>query len=130
VSVELVYEQGLEPSRHTPELELAIYRIVQEALTNASRHGDAKRAVIEIRADAHTVHLSVRDDGGGFDPGAATDGFGLTGIRERLELLGGEPAIDSAPGRGSTIIARVPSQRRDAQPGGSAAADRTTGTGA
>ena len=51
-SIELAYEQGREPTRHTPELETAIYRIIQEALTNASKHGHAKRAVIEIRENA------------------------------------------------------------------------------
>jgi signal transduction histidine kinase len=129
VSVDLSYEQGRAPSRHTSELELAIYRIVQEALTNASRHSNARRVVIEIREDAHLVHLSVRDDGTGFDPEAATEGFGLMGIRERLELLDGELVIDSAPDRGTVISARLPVQRREAPPTGAAPADRTIGMG-
>jgi signal transduction histidine kinase len=128
-SVELAYEQGREPSRHTSELELAIYRIVQEALTNASRHGKAKRAAIEIREDADAVHLSVRDDGGGFDREAVTEGFGLMGIRERVELLDGELLIDSALGRGTVISARLPAQRREGPHSGAAPADRTIGLG-
>jgi signal transduction histidine kinase len=112
VSVELAYEQGHEPVRHVGELETALYRIVQEALTNAARHGKAKRAVVEVREDSRTVHVSVRDDGCGFDPDADTDGFGLLGMRERVELLGGELQVDSAPARGATVRARLPSQRR------------------
>ena len=88
-SLELAYEQGREPTRHTPELETAIYRIIQEALTNATKHGHAKRAVIEIQENTATVELSVRDDGDGFDPATSTTGFGLLGIRERIQLLHG-----------------------------------------
>jgi len=111
VSVELAYEQGNGATRHLPELETAIYRIVQEALTNASKHGHARRAVVEIHEEAAIVHLSVRDDGRGFDPHNETDGFGLLGMRERVELLGGELLIDSASGRGTVLTARIPVQR-------------------
>jgi signal transduction histidine kinase len=110
VSVELAFEQGSASTRHAPELETAVYRIVQEALTNASKHGGAKRAVVEIHQQETTVHLSVRDDGDGFDPDAETDGFGLLGMRERVELLGGEISIDSAPGQGATVRAHLPVQ--------------------
>ena len=94
--------------RNPPELETAIYRIVQEALTNATRHGYAGRAVVEIVERNHTIHLTVRDDGRGFDPAANTDGFGLHGMRERAELLGGTLTIDSAPGQGATVTASFP----------------------
>lgn len=112
VSVELAYEQGGSSTRHAPELETAIYRLVQEALTNASKHGEAKRAVVEIHERDAIVHVSVRDDGGGFDPDAATEtsGFGLLGMRERVDLLGGELLIDSAPGQGATVRASIPVQ--------------------
>jgi signal transduction histidine kinase len=111
VSVELAHEQGRAATRHAPELETAIYRIVQEALTNASKHGGAKRAVVEIHEQDTTVHISVRDDGAGFDVDAETDGFGLLGMRERVDLLGGEISIDSAPGHGATVTASIPVQR-------------------
>jgi signal transduction histidine kinase len=111
VSVELAYEHGSASSRHAPELETALYRIVQEALTNATKHGGAKRAVVEIHERETTVHLSVRDDGGGFDPEAETDGFGLLGMRERVDLLGGDISIESTPGQGATVTARLPVQR-------------------
>ncbi len=111
VSIDLHYEQGRERTRHAPEVETAIYRIVQEALTNASKHGEAKRAVVEISEQGATVQLSVRDDGAGFDPGAETDGFGLLGMRERVELLSGKLSLDSAPGRGTIVRASIPVQR-------------------
>lgn len=128
-SIELAYEQGRETTRHTVELETAIYRIIQEALTNASKHGQATRAVIEARETPSTVELTVRDDGGGFDPTASTAGFGLTGMRERVALLHGAVQIQSAPGNGTTVTASFPVQRR---PAASAAASperlRRTGT--
>jgi signal transduction histidine kinase len=108
MSVELANGQGRESARHTPEVETALYRIVQETLTNASKHGQAKRAVVEIREQDATVHLSVRDDGEGFDPDGDTDGFGLLGVHERVELLGGELLIESAPGRGTLIRVSIP----------------------
>lgn len=108
VSVDLAYEQGRASTRPPPELETAIYRIVQESLTNASKHGGAKRAVVEIHERDTTVHISVRDDGAGFDMEAETDGFGLLGMRERVDLLGGEISIDSAPGHGATVTASIP----------------------
>ncbi len=115
VSVDLHFEQGRESARHTSELETAVYRIVQEALTNATKHGGAKRAVVEVHEDAAGVHLSVRDDGAGFDPGQSSGGFGLLGMRERVELLGGDLAIVSAPGSGTVVRASLPGQRRDDQ---------------
>ncbi len=67
---------------------------------------------MEIHEDDETVHLEVRDDGAGFDPAAETDGFGLLGMRERVELLDGTLLLDSAPGRGTTVCASFPVQRR------------------
>ncbi len=119
VSIDLAHEQSGSQgegertlARHTPELETALYRIVQEGLTNAAKHGGAKRAVVEIHEDADTVHVEVRDNGTGFDPGADTSGFGLLGMRERVELLDGTLQIDSSPGAGATVRASFPVQRR------------------
>jgi signal transduction histidine kinase len=115
VSIDLAHERGDGiHTRHVPELETAIYRIVQEALTNATKHGGARRAVVEIREEGETVHLEVRDDGGGFDPAAETDGFGLLGMRERVELLDGTLRVDSAPGDGTAVRASFPARRRAA----------------
>jgi signal transduction histidine kinase len=121
VSIELLHERAREQdgqalARHTPELETAMYRIVQEALTNATKHGHAERAVVEIHEDGDTVHVEVRDDGSGFDPAADTSGFGLLGIRERVELLDGTLRIDSSPGAGTTVRASLPVQRQVSAP--------------
>jgi signal transduction histidine kinase len=125
-SIELAYEQGRAPARHTAELETAIYRIIQEALTNASRHGQAKRAAIETRDTATTVELIVSDDGEGFDPRATTTGFGLLGMRERVELLAGAIQIESSPGNGTKVTASFPVRRR---PAALALADSSRRTG-
>jgi signal transduction histidine kinase len=111
-SIDLAYEQGRARSRPVPELEVALYRIVQEALSNAAKHGHAARAVIEVQEDASAIHLTVRDDGQGFDPERAeTKGFGLLGMRERVQLLDGTLRIESAPGEGTTVRATLPVAR-------------------
>ncbi len=117
VSIDLAYEQGRATTRHPPEIETALYRIVQEALTNAAKHGHAKRAVVEIHEDDSAVQLSIGDDGHGFDVNASRDGFGLLGMQERISLLGGDLQIDSTPGHGSTIGARIPVRERVAASG-------------
>ena len=94
------------------EIETAIYRLVQEALTNAVKHGRADRVIVELVEDAATVSLTVNDNGPGFDPRDDTDGFGLIGMHERVELLAGTLRIDSAPGHGTTITASLPARRR------------------
>jgi len=119
VSIELAYEQGREQERHVPEVETAMYRIVQEALTNAAKHGNAKRAVIEVHEDETDISVSVRDDGSGFDLGEHSDGFGLLGMHERVHLLDGTLDIESSPGKGTKVEARFPIRRLpDAQAGG------------
>jgi two-component system, NarL family, sensor histidine kinase DevS len=112
LTVGLAYEEGRAPERHTPELEIAMYRIVQEALTNARRHGGAQRAAVKVEEDQAAVHVIVGDDGGGFDATAPSAGFGLIGMRERAELLGGTLEITSAPGQGITVHVTLPVQRR------------------
>jgi signal transduction histidine kinase len=95
-------------------VETACFRIVQEALTNVIRHSDAKRVAVELRASGAAVRLGVRDDGKGFDVGAARrataagKSHGLLNMQERVELAGGELEIDSAPGRGTAIRATFP----------------------
>ncbi len=113
VDVDVAFEAGREGDRLEPELETGIYRIVQEALTNAVKHGQAQRAAVELVERDHSLRVSIRDDGTGFDPAAATDGFGLVGMRERVELLGGELTIESAPGSGTRIAVSLPAVHRD-----------------
>jgi signal transduction histidine kinase len=115
LAIDLDYEQGREPDRHSTELETAMYRIIQEALNNAIKHGGARRAVVEVHEDHSAIRVTVRDDGTGFDPTSKADGFGLLGMHERAQLLGGTLQVESAPGKGTTIRARFPEQRRRAQ---------------
>jgi signal transduction histidine kinase len=103
--IDLAYEQGRKPGRHGTEVETAMYRIVQEALNNATKHGGARRAHVEVIEDDSVIRVTVRDDGRGFDPVAQTDGFGLIGMRERIELLYGTLDVTSSPGEGTTISA-------------------------
>jgi two-component system, NarL family, sensor histidine kinase DevS len=112
-NIALAYEEGRELTRHTPELETAIYRIAQEALTNAVKHGKAKRAVVEINEDRAQVQVVVRDNGDGFDPNAHTTGYGLLGMHERVQLLDGTLRIESSSQSGTMITASFPTRRRD-----------------
>lgn len=91
----------------SPEAELVIYRIAQEALTNVVRHAGARRGVLELAAAGGRVALSIRDDGRGFDP-AATGGAGLRGMRERAVLIGGDLRLVSRPGEGTTVRLELP----------------------
>jgi signal transduction histidine kinase len=113
VSVDLAFEQGRHDERLVPEIETALYRIVQEALTNATKHGGAERAVVDVSEDSGHIHVLVRDDGSGFDLARRTDGFGLLGMRERVELLDGALNVDSEPGKGTTISAQLPALHRN-----------------
>ncbi|WP_198955259.1 sensor histidine kinase [Kineosporia sp. R_H_3] len=94
--------------------ETALYRIAQEALSNAVRHAAASAVDLVLEYGSLTVTLEVRDDGRGFDAGPQAaaalrpDAFGLRGMRERAELLGGVLAVTSAPGRGTRVRAQVP----------------------
>lgn len=115
VTLDLAYENGRASDRHTSELETAIYRIIQESLTNASKHGEAKRATVTVEEDETMIRIIVQDDGGGFDTTAKSSGFGLLGMHERAELLDGTLEIQSAPGQGTTVKAAFPAQRRTAR---------------
>lgn len=83
-----------------PVLAGAIYRIVQEGLTNALRHGDPDHVAVRIRRDDSSLELSIEDDGGGCDPAALAGGFGIAGIRERATALGASLGFVHKPGGG------------------------------
>jgi len=89
-------------------VEIALYRIAQEALQNVVKHAGAYAASVELRCDPGLVCLRITDDGAGFHPDAAAPGFGLSGMTERAELVGGHLDVRSSPGRGTTIEARIP----------------------
>lgn len=88
----------------------AVFRIVQESLTNVMRHADAASVAVSLRRDGEALFLEVKDDGRGFDCEAASHGpsFGLLGIRERVRVLGGALTIDSGAGRGTTVSIHIP----------------------
>jgi signal transduction histidine kinase len=115
VTVDLAYENGRASDRHTSDLETAIYRIVQESLTNSSKHGEAKHATVSIEQDETAVRITVQDDGRGFDSTERSTGFGLLGMHERAELLDGTLEIQSTPGQGTTVKATLPARRRATQ---------------
>jgi len=97
-----------------PEVEkasaTAIYRIVQEALTNVARHSDATRVEIRVRERADELFLEIRDDGRGIAPAQVADpaSLGLAGIRERADILGGTALIEGVAGRGTIVSIRLP----------------------
>ena len=103
----------------SPELELALYRITQEALTNIRRHAHATRVMIELSFGFGVVKLEVVDDGQGFEePGSLTEfaqhnHFGLLGIQERVWAVGGSLTVRSSPGQGTSLIVTIPVSNSD-----------------
>jgi signal transduction histidine kinase len=115
LTVALLVELGDETARLGPELEDAIYRVVQEALSNVVKHAAADRVEVAIVRKDDIVQVSIRDDGVGFDPNHDAGGFGLLGIRERVGLLGGVLSIESTRGSGTHLGIGLPLD--DASPG-------------
>jgi signal transduction histidine kinase len=116
LDLDLDWEAGREPRRMTGEVEDTVYRLVQEALNNVTKHAQAARVDVSVLERDGRVEISVRDDGRGFDPTAATAGFGVTGMRERAELAGGTLEVRSAPGEGTEVRASLPVRRRAEEP--------------
>jgi two-component system, NarL family, sensor histidine kinase DevS len=108
--LEVETDLELPPERDIgPDLATTVYRLVQEALTNVVKHADATRVTVVVRCAGGALELAVRDDGTGFDSSAAGDGgFGLTGMRERAELAGGELRIGAGATGGTVVQARLP----------------------
>jgi PAS domain S-box-containing protein len=107
-----------------PEVTSSCFRVAQEALTNVVRHARARHVWLELREHDHAVQLLIRDDGVGFDAAAARQGaargqsFGLLGMQERVEMLGGRITIESETGHGTTIQAWFPlSSQAEGEPG-------------
>jgi signal transduction histidine kinase len=110
---------GPRAPRMPPRVELAIYRVVQEALRNAVRHSQATQVDVRLDYEVAGVRCSIRDDGRGFDLASVLNqkgrrGLGLLGMRERLNALGGLLSIDSAPGRGTEVQVAIPIGDHDA----------------
>jgi two-component system sensor histidine kinase UhpB len=120
--IEVDFQASGFKKRLPPEMETAIYRIVQESLTNIAKHAQAHTATITLREDADAVYATISDDGKGFDLDELQRkqdrdrGLGLVGMHERAHLLGGTLAIESAPGQGTTIQFRIPLYMQDTAP--------------
>jgi len=117
LNIDLDWEAGRAGTRHDDELETALYRVAQEAMTNGLKHSGADKLTVAVFETEGRATVRVHDDGQGFDPSEAPDGFGLLGMRERVELLGGSLAIEAAPGAGATVTASLPARRRPAADG-------------
>ena len=108
--VEIDFESHDLPVGLPRELSLSLFRVLQEALRNATRHSGVKRFEVRLWGSTVEIHLTVSDLGAGFDAEAAmkSSGLGLTSMQERLRLVGGELSINSQLKRGTTIHARIP----------------------
>lgn len=111
--------EGDTNGRLPPQVEVALYRIVQEALNNIMKHARASHVTVRLQKEDTRIHLTVTDDGTGFDVQSVMgqkgrSGLGLIGIRERLIPLRGECIIKSSPGVGTEISVQVPSEGKDA----------------
>ena len=98
-----------EDLRPAPETETTVYRIVQESLTNVAKHARAEGVDVAVRYEDNEIHIAVSDDGIGIDSqGSNGGGFGLTGMRERVELAGGDLVVEPGEAGGTRVIARLP----------------------
>jgi two-component system sensor histidine kinase UhpB len=114
VGVEVDLETGGLAERLPQETETALYRIVQEALTNVAKHAQANRVSIHLECGVSSVTAMIRDDGKGFDTEGivgfrpSRQGMGLLGIRERAASLGGSLSIEARPGKGTQLTIEIP----------------------
>ncbi|MFZ5639953.1 MAG: sensor histidine kinase, partial [Bacillota bacterium] len=111
LEVEPVF-RGTE-KRLAPALEIALFRLVQEALNNVRKHAHARKVVVTLGLEPKMITAGVKDDGQGFDLKQALavrsgDSFGLISMKERVELLGGRMEIKTEPGRGTKVLFRIP----------------------
>ena len=105
------FEAAIGDERLPAEVETALYRIVQESLTNVVKHAQASSVSIVLTRKLSSVALVVEDDGRGFEPGqVGDDGYGIVGMRERVALLDGTLRVESNEGTGTTLVAEVPLQ--------------------
>jgi signal transduction histidine kinase len=107
-------ESDEQDERLAPEIETALFRAVQEAITNIVKHSRAETVLIQCTITPKAVTIEIEDDGRGYDPAGISQtaadgrGLGLAGIQERMEILGGTALIDSAPGQGTRLVLNVP----------------------
>jgi len=108
--VEIDFRHAGIPGGLSKEISLCLFRVLQESLQNATKHSGARKFNVELYGTPEEIQLTVSDLGTGFDPQDAINhqGLGLISMRERLQLVSGELSIRSQPGRGTTVLARVP----------------------
>jgi signal transduction histidine kinase len=104
----VTFQSTIGEERLPSEVETALFRLVQESLTNVVKHSHANTVSIVLTRKGDAVAVVVEDDGTGFDPGETGDGVGLLGMRERLALLDGTLEVESGPESGTTLVAEVP----------------------
>jgi PAS domain S-box-containing protein len=103
------FTHAMKPRRLAADLEDAVFRIVQEALTNVERHSHCHAAKVRVAERDGRLHVEISDRGVGFDPRAVADGhYGLEGVKERARLAGGSATITSAPGNGTKVLVVLP----------------------
>jgi signal transduction histidine kinase len=106
--IDLADKRGSERGWLDPELENTVYRVAQESLTNVAKHARAERVMLRVIEADRSIAVEVADDGVGFDPEHRGDGFGIIGMRERVELAGGRIEITSSAGRGTKVRVELP----------------------
>jgi two-component system, NarL family, sensor histidine kinase DevS len=106
--IEVAADLSIGAQRLDSSLETAVYRLVQESLTNVAKHAAADHVTLQVTAAEDHLDVLISDDGEGFDLMAGRSGFGLAGMRERVELAGGELQVASTPGGGTRVMASVP----------------------
>ncbi len=103
----------VEEQRLDPEIERTLYRVIQESLTNVIKHADAGQVRVGLVEEAGWLKVTVVDDGAGFDTAQISPGFGLVGMQDRVGLVGGTVTVESAPGVGVTVLAKLPARYRE-----------------
>jgi signal transduction histidine kinase len=114
----IFHSEGLEQGRLPREVEVALYRVVQEALTNVQKHAEATNVSVVLERHGRQVSAIVEDNGRGYEGDEAPTKsehvhLGVVGMRERLAQVGGRLEIESSPGSGTTVFARIPLDTHD-----------------
>jgi signal transduction histidine kinase len=109
-SIQVVFEHsGIDSKRFSREVETAVYRVAQEALTNVARHAQIDIVTVRLWSNDKTLGIQIEDHGVGFDSTLRTgDSNGLNGMRERVMLLGGRFTVETSPGSGTRLMAELP----------------------
>jgi signal transduction histidine kinase len=117
-NVDIVFSHDGIPDGLPGDVALALFRVIQEAVTNAVTHAGVGRVVVTLRGIANEIRLEIVDAGVGFDVDAVLSGrgVGLVGMRERMRLVSGDLDVESRPGAGTSIRARVPLSGADSSP--------------